>query len=51
MAVVEAELIWAIIKLPTAKLVGLVITQLVLVAPGLTPNSIKATAMKVPFLN
>jgi hypothetical protein len=45
MAVVLAEAICAIIKLPTAKFVGLVITQLVLDAPGLTPNSIKATAM------
>jgi len=35
----------AIIKLPTAKLVGLTITQVVLVAPGLTPNSINATAI------
>jgi hypothetical protein len=30
----------AIIKLPTAKLAGLTITQVVLVAPGLTPYSI-----------
>ena len=30
----------AIIKLPTAKLAGLVITHVVLVAPGLTPYSI-----------
>jgi hypothetical protein len=35
----------AIIKLPTIKLAGLVITQVVLVAPGLTPYSIKATAI------
>jgi len=43
--VVLAEDICATIKLPTAKLVGLTITQVVLVAPGLTPNSIYATAI------
>jgi len=44
-AVVLLKPTCAIIKLPIAKLVGLTITQVVLVAPGLTPNSIKATAI------
>jgi hypothetical protein len=48
-AVVLAELTCAIIKLPTAKLVGLTITHDVLVAPGLTPNSIKATGIDIPI--
>ena len=45
-APVVSNPICAIIKLPTAKLAGLVITQVVLVAPGLTPYSIKATAIE-----
>jgi len=39
------EQIWATIKSPTAKFVGLTITQLALVAPGLMPYSLKATAI------
>jgi hypothetical protein len=49
-AVLFAKTTVAIIKLPTAKLAGLVITQVVLLAPGLTPNSIKAMAMLYIYL-
>ena len=49
MAPVLENPICAIIKSPTARLVGFTTTQVVLVAPGLTPNSIKETAIYNPF--